>query len=364
MKSLQNLRNRKIPLEEARVRTFARKAAVDNESYEWLVEATEPIEEKYTNETFAQGDRVKDQLKTRLDQSYSGQFEYQGSVTSDTHVRYFSDIDLLVIHGVYTTYPPGYPIPNPVSDEEVADSLVSLRDDTIRILREQFWKASIDDSRSKAVGISGGSLTRDIDAVFCNWWNTQEYLGNKVRANRGIRVLDADSATRVGNKPFLHNWHINDKDVRVGGGLRKAIRLLKNLKYDKNPEATMSSYDIAALMFRMQDSDLIVAPGSYLKLARNVSGYLNGLITNTQDRESLYVPNGMRKIFGADGATLASLKEVTAELDSLLGEISASASALISFSEATETFQKTASWREARARRVREITDRFVQSDS
>jgi len=209
-----------------------------------------------------------------------------------------------VINGVYTTYPPGYPIANPVSDQVVADSLISLRQDTTKTLREQFWKATIDESRDKAVGISGGSLTRDIDVVFCNWWNTQEYLNNKVRANRGIRVLDVDSSTRVGNKPFLHNWHINDKDSRVGGSLRKAIRLLKNLKYDKDPEATISSYDIAALTFRMQDSELTVPAGSYLKLARNVSGYLNNLITNTQLRESLYVPNGMRKIFSEDGVTL------------------------------------------------------------
>src|SRR5438067_11679843 len=150
MRSLQNLRNRKIPLEEARLRTFARKAAVDNESYEWLVEATEPIEEKYTNETFAQGDRVKAQLEANLDQSYSSEFEYQGSVTSDTHVRYYSDIDLLVINGVYTTYPPGHPIPHPVSDEVVADSLISLRNDSAKILREQFWKAALDESPGKA----------------------------------------------------------------------------------------------------------------------------------------------------------------------------------------------------------------------
>jgi hypothetical protein len=363
MRSLQNLRNRKIPLDEARLRTFARKAAVDNDSYEWLVEATEPIEEKYTNETFAQGDRVKSQLETNLDQSYSSEFEYQGSVTNDTHVRYFSDIDLLVINGIYTTYPAGHPIPHPVTDEVVADSLTSLRSDSVGVLRQQFGKAVIDESRGKAVGISGGSLTRNIDVVFCNWWNTQEYLNNKVRANRGIKVLDAESATRVGNKPFLHNWHINAKDIRVDGGLRKAIRLLKNLKYDKNPEATMSSYDIAALVFRMQDSELSVAPGSYLKLARNVSGYLNGLLANTQARESLNVPNGMRKIFGEDGATLASLKEITAELDSLLGEISAAASAAISFGELTESFSKTASWREARARRVREVTEKFAGTD-
>lgn len=46
MRSLESLRNMRIPVEEARMRTFSKKAAVDNNSYEWLVEATEPVEAK------------------------------------------------------------------------------------------------------------------------------------------------------------------------------------------------------------------------------------------------------------------------------------------------------------------------------
>lgn len=363
MKNLDKLRGRRIPIAEAQLRTFAKKAAIDNEAYEWLVEATEPIEEKYTNQTFEQGDRVRDQLKENLSASYSSEFEYQGSVTSDTHVRYHSDIDLLVLSGVFTTYPASHPLSNPVSDEVVADSLMSMRGDAIKILSTQFPRAIIDDSGTKAVAISGGSLTRDIDVVFCNWWNTQAYLDNKVRANRGIQVLNAGSSKRIGNMPFLHNWHINDKDNRVEGGLRKAIRLLKNLKYDKEPEAKISSYDIAAIAFRMADADLTVAPGSYLKLARNVSNYLNKLISDTALRESLFVPNGTRKIFGDEGANLTALREITVELDSLLGEISSSEARLISFSESVTNFTKTASWKEARARRVRDVTDKIMRTD-
>ncbi|HEV7403830.1 MAG TPA: hypothetical protein VGO11_12915 [Chthoniobacteraceae bacterium] len=363
MKRLENLRNRRIPLDEARLRTFAKAAEVDNESYEWLIEATKPIEEKYTNETFAQGDRVRDQLKNNLSITHDSEFEYQGSVTSDTHVQYHSDIDLLVLNGVYTTYDGGYPVSNPVSNEVVVDSLLDLRKDSVKILKTQFWKATVDESGNKAVAISGGSLTRDIDVVFCNWWDTKAYLENKVRANRGIQVLDVDSTTRIGNKPFLHNWYINDKDTRVGGGLRKVIRLLKNLKYDKEPNASISSYDIAALGFEMQDSDLIVAPGSYLALAKNASAYLNGLINNSQLRDSLYVPNGTRKIFGTDGASLASLKEITSELDLLLADIPRDLSNIISFSEARGNFTKSASWTEARASRVREVTDRIRAQD-
>lgn len=317
----------------------------------------------YTNDTFEQGDRVKAQLEAHLDTGYCSEFEYQGSVTCDTHVKHHSDIDLLLLHGVYTLYPYGHPIEYPVSAEVVTDSLMDLRKDSVGILKARFPKVTVDESGSKAVALRGGSLTRDVDVVFCHWWNTQEYLANKVRANRGIQVLDAFEESRIGNKPFLHNWHINDKDVRVGGGLRKAIRLLKTLKYDKKPTARISSYDIAALCFKMDESELNVPAGAYLRLARNTSVYLHSLIGDTQLRESLFVPNGTRRIFGEDGASLASLKEITVDLDSLLGEISVEASRQISLSESVEGFRKTAAWNEVRARRVQEVTNKFMQAD-
>jgi hypothetical protein len=238
-----------------------------------------------------------------------------------------------------------------------------LRKESVKVLKDKFPQATVDDSGSKAVAVSGGSLTREIDVVLCHWWNTKEYLDNKVKANRGIQVLDANTEERIGNKPFLHNWHINDKDTTVGGGLRKSIRLLKNLKYDREPEAGISSYDIAALSFNMAESDLNVSPGAYLKLAKSTSGFLNSLIANSQLRDSLYVPNGTRKVFGDAGATLASLKEITAELDTLLAEISVTESYLITLDEASGGFDKTASWNETRARRVQEVTKKFMQAD-
>jgi hypothetical protein len=168
--------------------------------------------------------------------------------------------------------------------------------------------------------------------------------------------------TRSKNKPFLHNWHINDKDTRVDGCLRKAIRLLKNLKYDKKPkEASISSYDIAALMFNMPDADLIVPAGAYLQLAKRVSAFLNSLIIDTAKRDSLFVPNATRQVFSSDGATLATLKEITVELDSLLGDIPALDSYLILLSESQSSFVKTASWKEARASRVQQVINRYMQ---
>ena len=67
------------------------------------------------------------------------------------------------------------------------------------------------------------------------------------------------------------------------------IRLLKSLKYDKSPEATISSYDICAIVFNMPDAQLDVPSGSYLRLAKNLSSFLNDLVFDTLKREALYV---------------------------------------------------------------------------
>lgn len=364
MKDIETLLNRRHPSKNLIHRHISKAASVANESYEWLVEATKPIDPEYTNDTFAEGDRIRDQLLIQLDSRFSSEFEYQGSVTSDTHVRFHSDIDLLVLHGVYTSYPNGYISDSKsIPEQEVLDALVLLRNASTTVIRRKFPEAIVDTSGSKAVSVSGGDLERDIDVVFCNWWNTQEYLDNKVLANRGICVLEVGKRTRINNRPFLHNWHINSKDDRVNGGLRKVIRLLKNLKYDKKPqEASISSYDIAGIAFNMAESDLKVGSGQYLKLAKNASGYLHNLIENSALRDNLFVPNHTRKVFGPSGTDLSQLKELSAELDALLFEITSTDEILINFSESSASPLLSAAWHENRASRVTEINNKFGKS--
>ena len=63
----------------------------------------------------------------------------------------------------------------------------------------------------------------------------------------GIEILDDNEGTRVPNKPFLHNRLIMERDTETNGGLRKAIRLLKSLKYDSDEKIDVSSYDLASI---------------------------------------------------------------------------------------------------------------------
>ena len=238
------------------------------------------------------------------------------------------------------------PIANPYVGNSTSE-LKSLRESAAEILQQKFPKALVDAKPGKSIEISGGSLLRTIDVIVGNWWDTELYKQSKSKVFRGINILDSKVPEEIRNKPFLHNYRINEKDEKTGG-LRKVIRLLKTLKYDAEPELSMSSYDIAAVAYNMSEPSLTVAPGSYVALAKNALAELKRFIQNQAVRESLLVPNQTRTIFGGKGATLESLKALAAELEEALGSFRKLASASIIEMQEQFNFSSGPAWTEIR----------------
>ena len=204
----------------------------DDEVIKYVVGTMQPIDKEYTKKTFEEGDRIKNQLSGELVAlAEQVDFRYQGSVSNDTHVRVHSDLDLLVIEKAFETIePPTKPLV--VYTGDPLAELSKLRKGCASVLRRKFPAVKVDDSPGKCVALSGGSLKREIDVVIANWWNTvfyQEY-GNEIL--RGVRIFDSSTNQRHENKPFLHNFRIDNRDQDFSGNLRKVIRFLKSLKYD------------------------------------------------------------------------------------------------------------------------------------
>jgi hypothetical protein len=81
----EKLRNRRLPFDkQAQWFTEEYRRATKQTDYEYLVESMQPIDNAYTEQTFEQGDRVKNHLITNLDRVYAADYAYQG--TSDTHI--------------------------------------------------------------------------------------------------------------------------------------------------------------------------------------------------------------------------------------------------------------------------------------
>lgn len=294
------------------------------EAITYTLEAMEPIDAAYTNNTYEACEKIQVHLKKGLSEyNIDVAFRYQGSVPTNTHIKLYSDVDLLTIHeGFVTLEPPqkpAYPyVGNPVTD------LKDMRLKIYRILDSVYSAAKIDDSGSKALTISGGSLNRTVDIVSCNWYDSVNYSNTKDSDYRGINVLDRDNDRRILNFPFMHIYYINSKDSIVNGNEKRLIRLLKTLRYDSDVDIKVSSYDIASLVYRMDNSVLMASKLKRLDLLDNCNLFLQKVISDSSFRDNLEVANGTRKIFCDDGAKLSEVVKLQKELGELIQDINSS----------------------------------------
>lgn len=341
------LRSRRIPIEKIATAKFE-SLSMDSseEDFSYLVDAMQPIDAQFTENTFKEGIRVRDQLANNLPANYCAEFDFQGSVTSDTHIRIYSDIDLLTLNGSFVSLDSGAPNSSPYSGDPMSE-LMSMRLDAARILKNNFPAATVDSSPGKSISLEGGSLKRKVDVVIGNWWDTELWKQYHVKMARGVRILDTKVPELIRNKPFWHNYEIDTKDKKTGG-LRKVIRLLKTLKYDAESELKMSSYDIAAIAWNMSDAALSVQAGAYLALAKNARDELKRFIDDKALRDGLSVPNGTRLVFGAGGATLESLRMLHAELADLIQRIEIARFVSLSRSATASTRKPLPEWVERR----------------
>lgn len=290
------------------------------ESTTYALESMLPISRTYTENTYKACERIQNQLKPGLKEyDIDVSFQYQGSVPADIHIKLYSDIDMLTLHERFYSLQPPQVVPNPYKGNPL-DDLQELRKKTYRILDTVYPACKIDDTSSKCLTISGGSLNRTIDIIPSNWYNALIYANNPTPNNRGIMILDRDKNERIINFPFLHIYWIDEKDRRVNGNERRMIRLLKSLKADADEEIKVSSYDIASLIYRMEDHGLQVGHNR-LKLLQNTNEYLLKVINDNSFREGLYVANGTRKIFCDEGAKATEVAKLQRELQELIVEI-------------------------------------------
>jgi len=302
---------------EAKLFNEAYRNISQSESVKYVVGSMQPIDPEYTKNTYKQAERVRSQLENRLTDSC--EYKYQGSVTNDTHIKAKSDIDLLVIiDKFYTVQSPQTP-KNPYKGDPLQD-LLDLRNEAERALEAAFSQARIDKSGNKSISIEGGSLTRKVDVVPSNWYHTNKYAESGNEIYRGVQILDKSVPTRLANTPFLHNAWIDHKDKNTQGGMRKASRLMKSLKYDSE-DIDLSSYDIVSIAFNMPDESLSYPKGGELRILSSCLDFCKKLQSDPNLRQSIEVPDGHRKVFCEGHATLSGLNQLTRELEQLANDV-------------------------------------------
>ena len=286
------------------------------------------VSDTYTRVSKETADRVASQLKDRLAKGgIHAEFKLQGSVPLDVHIKGVSDVDLLTLSTELFTYDPngsaairgGYNNPAKRTSLEV---LIELRNRVESNLEEAFPAANVDKSGAKAVKISGGSLARDVDVIPAHWSDTAQYQATGRASDRGTRILDKKTFATIENQPFRHIELIGTRCDQLGGGLRKAIRLCKNVKADSDRKVTLPSFDIAAVMYHANQDALRLGRYYELSILAETQRHLDLLACDHALARTLFVPDGSRQIFDT-AEKLQGLNELSRDLDDLLNDVHA-----------------------------------------
>lgn len=286
------------------IKSFSGK--VDDELL-YVHEAMQPVDSKYTQNTYDQCDRVQQHLNKTISVNHSGiEYAYQGSVPLNTHTRRHSDVDMLIITGRYYSLKPPLTPTFPYSGNAVND-MIELRKDIVSSIETGFPAVKIDDTGGKAVAISGGSLNRKIDLVPAAWLYNSQSNNSSDLTYRGIKLYDKHEKERIENYPFLHLYLCNNKDLRVQGRFKKLVRYIKNVRKDSEQKIDISSYDATSLIYHQTDSELISTPNNPAALSGAVETFLKRVIFDETFQKTATVPNGTRLLFDGNGLKLSEV---------------------------------------------------------
>lgn len=297
--------------------------AAGKKATNYALGAMQEVDPVYTRVSIETGQRIENQLSKKLDaKGIRTVYRLQGSVPLNIHIKGVSDVDILVIDeqmlmaavaGVkYNTYSS--------SDKDGLDVLHNLRSHVEVCLQDAFPAAKVHTDNAKSVKITGGSLARDVDVVPAIWWDTINYQQTNDEKDRGVAILNKKVPERVYNTPFVHINLIEKRCDLSYGGLRKSIRLLKNIKADAELEGTkieLSSFDIASIMYHSDISAL--ARGRFFELAilGETQRWLDWLWNNYEEAKKFYVPDGTRAIFDSEEKK-TQLLLLSSQVDSLM----------------------------------------------
>lgn len=297
--------------------------------------AMKGVEPEYTQKSKDAGERVKEHLLKELKDV---SFKYQGSVMTDTHIKGFSDIDLLVICEKFYQ-PDSFNIKKllesseqrlkflssiPKLEKEITgstyqgnalDDLRDLRLDSETRLKEVY--TNCETNKPKSISICNLSLNREVDIVIANWYDDITSVINDKGEYRGIQVYNKDYHSRgEADYPFLSIKLINERSSFTNGRLKKMIRFLKNTKANSDQDIDLSSFDINAICYDInvfEYKDL-----SFYELVPIIYNQMKKIEADNNKADSLVSVDGREWIFRGNNNKKENLKKLLTEVEGIL----------------------------------------------
>ncbi|MBS1611302.1 MAG: hypothetical protein JST49_00615 [Bacteroidetes bacterium] len=286
--------------------------------------AMKGVEPEYTRKSKEAGEKVKAHLSPIRDVV----FKYQGSIMTDTHVKGYSDIDLLTISDKFFFYDRdgisnilgsyerlGYSASSLFRLQRVNDvtpytgnsihDLWDIREQCEHILSATYEVCDI--GKPKAIRIRNKSLNRDVDIVVANWYDDVTSVINDRGDYRGIQIFNKETISRENpDYPFLSIKRINDRSSETNGRLKKMIRFLKNLRNFSQSDIKLSSFDINSICYDINVSDYHNV--SFHELVPVLYKQLKSICTNTYHSDRIVSVDGREYIFRDNQEKLKNVK--------------------------------------------------------
>mgnify|MGYP001337342681 CR=1 FL=1 len=287
------------------------------------------VGKEYTGVSIETANRVADQLRSGLEsEGYSVDFRLQGSVPLNVHIRGVSDVDLLTLDIAFLTY---YSFGSMAKAGRYTAStsktsvgvLSSLRTASEAILERRYPAATVDKTGAKAISIYGGSLARSVDVVPSHWHDNEEYQLSQDQSDRTVTILNNKNKTTIDNLPFLHIKNVTIVDNETNGGIKKAIRLCKNVKNDAIEEGTpieLPSFDIASLIYHIDRNAVSLNSVYELSVLAETQRFLDVLYNNEGYAKSLRTPDNSRFIID-NNEKYSAVRRLSIEVDDLAKEV-------------------------------------------
>lgn len=297
--------------------------------------AMKGVDPDYTQKSKDAGERVKDRLSKELSDV---SFKYQGSVMTNTHIKAFSDIDLLTISEKFYQAD-NYNIKQILENTErrakfysssiskmenelkastyqgnALDDLRNNRLESERILSSAYSICDI--NKPKSIKITNLSLNRDVDIVVANWYDDITSVINDKGEYRGIQIYNKESHSRAdADYPFLSIKRINERGLETVGRLKKMIRFIKNTKALSNQKIELSSFDINAICYDVEVSKY--RNSSFYELVPIIYSQIKSICENQSHADNVISVDGREYIFRYDTNKLTNLKLVLKEVEAI-----------------------------------------------
>jgi len=303
---------------------------------EYVRYAMKGVDDTYTQRSREAGERVKSHLSTGG--VNDAVFKYQGSVMTDTHIKGYSDIDLLVITdkfyswdsaGVKKVLNESYAYSyQPMQLESLRqeqnfssyagnalDDLRGLRLDSERILQGKYLVCDI--TKPKSIKIENKDLKREVDVVIANWYDDVTSIVNNKGDNRGIQVYHKhEHAKGKVDFPFVSIDRINRRSALTSGRLKKMIRFLKNVKAKSGLNIELSSFDFNAICYDIPTQRYERA--IFYELVPVIYAQLKRLAEDYSAASALTSVDGREFIFNGKPEKLQSLRNLLTEIEYII----------------------------------------------